>query len=520
VAERSSDYNTGEVLELTAEKTKAQRIVAGIEARRHLFLILFTAIYALCAIGRANGKAFWYDEVVTLIAARAPDIPSAWKAAMETDYNPPLPHLLVHLSTRWFGLSQVTARLPAIVGFWGFSLCLYVFVARRKGALYGLCALLMPALTRAYYYSAEARAYGPELGFCGVALISWQAAAEKRHRTAALCGLSLSIAAMILCHYYAVLVYLPLAGAEAIRTRNRGRLDWGVWLALAAGSGPVLWRAATIVSVVNSTSHSWTEAYLRQGLEFWETGLAPAAPFAVLLLIVIAVVVRRTPEDTEYATGAKASRIPEHEWAVAVLLALVPLVGVIGALMVTHMFNERYALIGIAGFCLLAPMLAAEFTVRRSAAAVAMLCVLAWGMAVRSLDHPYEGNPFDGEPVLREALEQGPVVIPDGQLYLQMWHYAPERYKSRMIFLLDEAAAVKYLGYDSIDVGVRVVRRRAAVNVMDWADFARGTREFTAYQSSLRPGWVLPRVVAEGASVEVKKTALFRELVHVRMTAQ
>ena len=253
------------------------------------------------------------------------------------------------------------------------------------------------------------------------------------------------------------------------------------------------------------------------GLEFWETGLAPAAPFAVLLLIVLAVATRRASEDPEDAEDGKSRRIPEHEWAVAALLALVPLVGVIGALLVTHMFNERYALIGITGFCLLTPMLAAEFNGRRSAAAVAMLCVLAWGMVVRSVDHPYEGNPFDGEPVLREALERGPVVIPDGQLFLQMWHYAPERYKSRMIFLLDEAAAVKYLGYDSIDVGVRVVRRRAVVNVMDWADFARDTREFTAYQSSLRPGWVLPRVVAEGAAVEVKKTALFRELVHVRM---
>jgi Dolichyl-phosphate-mannose-protein mannosyltransferase len=502
-------YNTVEVPESTSQK-----IVAGIEARRHLFLILFTAIYALCAIGRANGKPFWYDEIITLIAARAPHLGPVWNAAMETDANPPLPHLLIHFSIRWFGLNEVTARLPSLVGFWIFCMCLYLFVARRRGAVWGFCALLMPTLTRAYHYAAEARGYGPELGFGGLALIAWQSATEKRHRAAALCGLSLSLAAMLMCHYYAVLIYLPLAGAEAIRARRMRRLDWGVCLALALGSAPLIWRASQIAGVMNVNTHTWAQAYLRQGLEFWETGLAPGAAFAVLLAGLLALLARRAQEDPQ------DHPIPAHEWAAAVLLAAIPLVGVIGALLVTHIFNERYVLIGLAGFCLLVPMLAAEFIGSRSAGALVMLGVLAWGMGIRSLDHPYDGNPFDGEPVLREALERGPVVIPDGQLFLQMWYYAPERYKSSLIFPVDNAAAVKYMGYDTIDGGVRLLRPWAAVNVVEWADFVRDTREFMAYQTSLRPGWVLARVVAEGATVEVRKTALLRELVNVRLDAR
>jgi hypothetical protein len=138
-------------------------------------------------------------------------------------------------------------------------------------------------------------------------------------------------------------------------------------------------------------------------------------------------------------------------------------------------------------------------------------------MVVRSLDHPYEGNPFARETVLCEALEQGPVVIPDGQLFLQMWQYAPDRLKPRLIYVADDAAAVKYMGYDTIEGGVRVLRSWAPVNVVEWSEFARGTHEFLAYQSSLRPGWVLARVVEEGATVEVRKTALLRELVKVRL---
>ena len=146
-----------------------------------------------------------------------------------------------------------------------------------------------------------------------------------------------------------------------------------------------------------------------------------------------------------------------------------------------------------------------------------MLGVLAWGMVVRSLDHPDAGNPFDGEPVLREALERGPVVIPDGQLYLQMWHYAPERLKSRLIYVADDQAALKYMGFEAFETGIRVLRAWAPVNVMEWGDFTHNTREFVAYQTLLRPGWVLERVVEEGATVEVRKTTRYRELVKVRL---
>jgi hypothetical protein len=489
------------------------KLITGIESHKYLLLGLFTAIYTLGAVGRAAGKPFWYDEIVTLIAAKAPDLAGAWKATLAIDANPPLPHLLTHLSIRWFGFNEVTARLPAIMGFWVLCLCLYVFVARRKGVVYGLCALLLPTLTHAYFYSAEARAYGLELGFCGLALISWQAAAERQHRVLALCGLVLGLSAMMLCHYYAVLMYLPLAGGELIRTRRLRRPDWGMWLALGAGSVPLVWRVATIVGVVKGFSHTWAPAYLRQGLEFWETGLAPGAAFAALLVGALGLAARRA----EPAERSEAEKIPEHEWTAAVLLVAVPLAGVIGGLLVTHMFNERYALIGLAGFCLLAPMVAAELLGTRRTAGVVMLAVLAWGMGIRSVDHPYDGNPFDREPVLREALEQGPVVIPDGQLFLQMWQYAPERLKSRLIYVADDQAALKYMGFDTIEGGIRVLSGWAPVNVIEWGDFTHGTREFTAYQSSLRPGWVLARVVEEGATVEIKKTALYRELVRVRL---
>ncbi len=490
------------------------KIIAGIEARRYLLLLLFTAIYGICAIDRAAGKPFWSDEIVTLIAAKAPSAGEVWKLTLAMDVNPPLPQLMTHFAIQWFGLNEVTGRLPAIVGFWVLCLCLYYFVARRKGVVFGLCALLLPAATHAFYYAAEARPYGPELGFCGLALIAWQAAAEGRHRVAALCGLALSLSAMMFCHYFGVLIYLPLGAAELVRAWRTRRPDWGMWTALALGCVPLVWRVASIIGVVKGFVHTWSPAYLRQGLEFWEEGLGQGAAFAALLLGLIALFARQRPDAVE---EREAGKVPEYEWVAVAMMLAVPLASVLVGVLVTHMFTERYALIGLVGFCLLAPMMIAELLGQRGTAGILMLAVLAWGLGIRSADHPTAGNPFYGETMLHEAVEQGPVVVPDGLLYLQMWWYAPERLKPRLLYVVDNAASVKYMNYETVDDGLGKMRQYVPVNVRTWAEFARDTHEFTALQSSLRPAWILQRVVEEGATVEVKKAAPYRTLLNVRL---
>jgi Dolichyl-phosphate-mannose-protein mannosyltransferase len=491
----------------------APRIVAWLEKRRYLVLILLTAMYLVGTAGRARGRPFWYDEVITLIAANSPDLATTWKrVTIATDATPPLSHLLTHLSIRWFGLNEFTGRLPAMAGFWVMCLCLFQFVQRRKGVVYGLSALLLPMLTGAYFYATEARGYGLELAFLGLALVAWQFAAEGRCRAVALPALAASLGCMLMCHYYGVLAYLPLAGGDAMRLRRTRRPDWGVWIALAVGGLPLAWRLATIVDVVKGSSHTWSPAYLRQGLEFWESGLAPGAAYAALFVGLVALVGRRPP----VAANVDDS-VPAHEWVAGALLMATPLVAVIGGLLVTHTFTGRYALSGLVGFCLLTPLVAAEFFGRRGAAGVVLLGVLVWGTTIRLMDYQVKGNPLESEPVLKEALEKGPVVISDGLVFLQMWYYAPERLKPRLVFLTNEAAAVKYMGYDTIDSGIRAMRQWVPIQVTDYSEFAKPGKEFLVYQGAVIPGWVLPQVMADGASAGIRQVALFQELVSVRM---
>jgi hypothetical protein len=494
----------------------ARHLAVRIEKRQHLILCAFTILYLLGAGLHARGKPFWYDEVITLVIANSPNLSTAWKAALACDAAPPLPHLMAHLCVRWFGDGEISVRIPAILGFWVFCLCLFRFTSRRVGIYYALAALLLPTVLETYYYSVEARAYGPELAFCGLALVAWQAAAERSKRFLALPGLALSLAAALLCHYYAALLYLPLAGGEAVRLYHNRKIDWGIWAAFAAGGAPILWRISTVVGVVKGFTHTWAVPYPEQAIEFWESGLQHASGFLTLLLALLAlsiVLSRRKPDTAPSAVPPLA----DHELAAGVLFLAIPVAAVAGALLVTHMFAMRYALMALAGFSFLAPMVAAHLWGGRALPGFLLMAAVTVGFGYSSMEIPPSRNPFDGEPLLREALEQGPVAVSDGQLFLQMWHYAPEPLKSRLLFLADNQAALQYMGFDTIDGGIRVLRDWSSMRVVEYQSFASPGREFFVYQNTLRPGWLISKVVDDGATVEIRKYAGSRVLMRVRL---
>jgi len=130
-------------------------MAALLKRYQYLFLLILTLVYAVGALGHARNEPLWYDEVVTVMAASAPDAAGTWKLAQAMDANPPLLHLLTHFSMQWFGPGEVAVRLPAILGFWVFCLCLYRFTLRRAGIYYALLALLLPIATEAYDYAYE-----------------------------------------------------------------------------------------------------------------------------------------------------------------------------------------------------------------------------------------------------------------------------------------------------------------------------------------------------------------------------
>ena len=509
-----------QIATLASLETDARRMAASLEKGRYFCLLVLTVVYAAGAMLHARSKPFWYDEIFTVLAAAPSNAAATWQAAQKLDAAPPLTHLLTHFAVTWFGQNEITVRLPEIAGFWIFCLCLYSFVRRRLGIFYGLAALLLPLATEAYDYAYEARPYGLELGFCGLMLAAWQAAAEsRRFRHAAACAaIALSLAGALLCQYYAATLYLPLAAGEAYRSWKARRLDWGIWVAMFLGAAPLVWRLASIRAVVQGFSQTpWSKVYPIEARNFWNEGLQPSLSVLVLALAAMAIWAWKSPDSSEPLDKRRA--VPPCELLAAILFLAIPVFVVGFGVLVTHVYSSRYALVGLTGVVLLLPAVVARLAGGRSLVAFLMLGFAALPLIEVTATIPPRRDLLSEEFVLLDALKQGPVVVADGQLFMQMWFYLPESLRSNMIFLVDSEASVKYQIFTTapIDAALTDVRKSLPIRVVDYRSFAAGGKEFRLLQNPLKPGWLLEKIAADGGSEAIDRYTAGRQLYRVRM---
>src|SRR5258708_19602834 len=228
------------VLELSGRSFNSAATWLSETLERHkgaVLAVFSTASFAL-TFYRASRKLCWLNELFTVSLSRLPDFKSVWHAVLNgADFNPPVLYLLTRFSEHILGEGHIATRLPEILGFWVFCLCLFRFVSLRLSVLSACVSLLFPLVTGAYWYAYEARAHGLVLGFCGIALISWQAAAERAARRGWwLFALGGSLAYALLTHSYGFLIFAPIALGYLCSTISRKRLDWPVWTTIAASS--------------------------------------------------------------------------------------------------------------------------------------------------------------------------------------------------------------------------------------------------------------------------------------------
>jgi hypothetical protein len=483
--------------------------------QRHKFAIIavLSVLYFGGTMLRARGKPFWFDELLTLIAARQPTYSATIQAARELDLTPPFTDLVAHAVDRLAGSGEVAFRLPAMIGFWIFCLCLFGFASRRVNMFFALSAMLLPFVTSGESYAFEARSYGMMLGFCGVALWSWQTATLGKNRAAGILLLMLGIGGAIACHYYAVLIYLPLAGAETLRSLRLRKIDKAVWAAFVSGAIPLLWSLLWVMRVAKGNQHPVIHATRQDYLVYYVSVFGTSLWFILPALVVCAVWLMAGGNEEKLELSGPP-RIPDHEFLAATLFLLLPVAAITLALMVPpHLFVDRYALPAIGGFALITSFVAAYFAGNRLVPGIAFalpvfllfLFVMAQGR------RPLE-NPFQKEPLLAAALQRGPVVVNDYVSYLQLWYYAPVDERSRLLYLTDQDSAVKYSHIDDI---MRPFRK-FGVPVVNYGDFATPGKEFLLFFTR-GFGWVPERVLEDGGSARVVNWAQGKALLELRV---
>jgi hypothetical protein len=487
----------------------ANRFSEALERHKPFVLAVFSIAFFVLTFYRAFRKLLWFDELFTLYLCRLPNMKTVWQAVTHgTDFNPPLFYLITRISERVLGEGPIAIRLPEILGFWVFCLCLFRFVSLRLSVLSASVSMLFPLVTGAYWYAYEARAHGLVLGFCGVALISWQAAADReRRRTWWLFALGGSLAGALLTHSYAFLIFAPIALGELTRTVSRKRLDWPIWLAIAVSSLGVL---ASIPLVHRAVSEVGSLYFFSPGprkfVALYASLLKPAAGVLVgwaLLTCAVRIVLRRT-ERVEQEPGFRP-----YEVAALCAFAAIPVFEYAAAILVGAPFMSRYGISAVAG---IAGLLGAAVW-KKPVVAIGTLLLLVGQIGVSALHFAsFAYGSVLTEPVSRynistsirdfderyewmAAYKDLPVVLLDDLDFMPTAYYAPPNLASRLVYVMVSRPDIN---------GKGAARLRACCNseppVVEPADFLSSHEAFLAYGGP-RSFYRLDDFVKAGATI-------------------
>ena len=473
-----------------------------LEKNRTIWFVLFSIFYLL-SVSLSAFRHLWYDELITYNVAILPDLRAVWHAVTHgADLNPPLFPIANWLATRVFGPGEFGVRVPGILGFLVLCFSLYVFVARRAGACYGFAAMLLPMVTGAFQYASEARAYGLMLGFCGLALVSWQRAAEGSGRIFSLFGLVAALSAALLTHCYALLVLVPFGIAQLVRDYRRRRMDWAMWSALVLPLSACLTYLPLLASlqpyamdnpVFRPTWHSLTD--------FYDFLLTPSLwPLVAGALIVAFAAAKRGDSSADAAGSWKT-----EETALALGFLAVPALAILIAAVLTHVFMLRYGLASVVAIALLFTQSASTLTRRsRPVGAALTLLLLGWSTAV-SIHRIAMVMTASPEPAI--ALNRRadlPLVISSGVIYYELNHYAEPGLVDRLFYLTDAQTARKMTGSDVFDRGFHDLDRMFPLRgkLEDYHVFLAAHPQFLVYGYEAHElDWLLPQLLRDGAQL-------------------
>jgi len=484
-------------------ESQAAALERFLERHQIWILALWSVAYFAGTMLRAKDKPFWYDEILTVLEARQPTLPAALRALGDADWMPPANHLTFYFAHKLWGAGEMGFRIPVIIAYWVFCLGLFFFARRRVSFFFAFTAMLLPYASAFQSYSYEARSYAFVLAFCGIALVSWQAAAEGEWRPWSLVGLAIGIAGAIAFHYWAVLIYLPLGAAEAWRSIQRRRVDWPIWGAFVASGAPLV----AFLPIIRHGLNSWLPyAAMQAGPwsygEFYATEFrvyfAFAIPVALLLAAWFVLGGRKAPP-----AGARQAVIPEHEWVAAAILLLTPVVAVTIALVLPpHGFTPRYAAPAALGYALLGAFLAARLAGRRSAIGLACaVAALAPFVFLMTNPHRYQ-TAFQPPRDFNQQLQHDVVVVEEFVPYLQFWYYAPESLKPRVVFVVGRNPEVPTSALSEF--------LKLGIPVIQYADFVLPGREFLVYPS--RKDRLEKQILRSGGTVETVASSRHRVL--------
>ena len=470
----------------------ANDVVRSHNQRLVIFLMFFACLAVLVsgALIVSARRLLWNDELFTYYIATLPSFSEVWAALLTgQEQTPPAYYAIVRGTLAIFGNNSIALRLPSLIGFLLLAVALFKFVSFRLPPIYGIIAASFTMVTGILYYVHEARPYGLELGFAALALLCWQRATEKTDRFVALGGLWFSIAAAISCHYYGVLLILPLAMGEVIRTVCRKRIDIAIWICFAASILPFLFALRLILNAVQLSGVFWAQPHWSDAVNFFASlNLSVPPLIAALTIAIIAPRFFKSKQDG----GPPAREAAFLNYEVGAILGFVslPVWGLLLAEFITKAFVDRYVLSTVLGISLIVTdaihkLLGGRFGIAVAIAVLLVAYFLFIDLREISSADKLQTSFERSMTLLQSADKDGqPIVISDPHTFVMFSHYAPSDVKSQLIYLASPTLAGEILGFTSVKNGmVRLIAPWFHMRVVPFEEFLTSNSRFILYGS-------------------------------------
>jgi len=427
------------------------------EARRRIFgrgaerwpqfgICLLTLYATVRAIVAAHIRPFWFDEILTWIMCHQPNVAAIWSGIRQVVDGQPILFYLIERAFANFPIPEIALRLPSAAGFACVMICLFVFVRRRSGAVYGLVAAAIAMLTSLYMpYAIEARPYSLVAACVALALVAYQRASQLRW--VALMALALAMAECL--HYYSVFALIPFAAAETALSWQMLKIRWTIWTALAIGALPlaVFWPIlAHIKAVLGGNRSLWPRlvdlVHVYGGFLniSWYLGLPVAIVCGLALVGALSpAAAGRLPLSRRELANETGDNFWHERVLIAFLLA-VPLLVIVATRLLHGGFVDRYVIYAVLGVPLTAGVLLPRLGRRALILFSALLvCSIAmqeasfWFFSPQPL-WSFQSPAEDAESLLKDAGHPDlPVVVADSFNYPILDFYAPDSLARRLV---------------------------------------------------------------------------------------
>lgn len=416
-------------------------------------------------------RPLWFDELFTFYIAGTGSLSNIMELLGPMDPHPPVQYILVSLSLKCFGYSELATRIPSITMIGVFMTCTYAIVLRFLDKKSALFAVLLILLSVGFKYGYEARPYAIVLGFVSLSYWSWLLARESKKITFVLLT-GVFCAATVLTHFYAILALFPLYLFQLWSTFKREKGGLLLLISMGLGSAMIFTMVPILKSITVLSKNNWAAPslydFLAAGLHFYW--------FLALLSLVFLWHAKASWEKLK--TFLKSRK----NYTVLLLLASLMLYGFLISL-ITGAFHNRYVISTLLGSVCTAALFFHVFNGKQKILSLLLVVVTGFALyAFSSIRAPFHEREMLSKKIdAFNRSEQVPIVFSHYLDYLIYYHYGDEELKKRLVYLIDYSLDFDY-PMISGDISLHMLKKiKPDLNLEDYQTFLDQNTNFLVY---------------------------------------